>query len=66
MENLQVLLPGWETVRCIGSGSSGKVYELRKKDEYGGDFHSALKVISLNSKGVRRDGEHNERVCHAL
>ena len=30
MENLQVLLPGWETVRCIGSGSSGKVYELRK------------------------------------
>ena len=29
MENLQVLLPGWETVRCIGSGSSGKVYELR-------------------------------------
>ena len=34
MENLQVLLPGWETVRCIGSGSSGKVYELKKKDEY--------------------------------
>lgn len=49
MENLQVLLPGWETVRCIGSGSSGKVYELRKKDEYGGDFHSALKVISIPS-----------------
>lgn len=49
MENLQVLLPGWETVRCIGSGSSGKVYELKKKDEYGGDFHSALKVISIPS-----------------
>ena len=29
MENLQVLLPGWETVRCIGSGSSGKVYERK-------------------------------------
>ena len=42
-------MPGWETVRCIGSGSSGKVYELRKKDEYGGDFHSALKVISIPS-----------------
>ena len=49
MEKLQALLPGWETVRCIGSGSSGKVYELKKKDEYGGDFHSALKVISIPS-----------------
>lgn len=49
MENMQALLPGWETVRCIGSGSSGKVYELKKKDEYGGDFHSALKVISIPS-----------------
>lgn len=46
MENLQSSLPGWEIVRCIGSGSSGKVYELKKKDEYGGDFHCALKVIS--------------------
>lgn len=49
MENMQALLPGWETVRCIGSGSSGKVYELKKKDEYGGDFHSALKVVSIPS-----------------
>lgn len=47
MENLQSALPGWEIVRCIGSGSSGKVYELKKKDEYGGDFHCALKVISV-------------------
>lgn len=47
MENLQASLPGWEIVRCIGSGSSGKVYELKKKDEYGGDFHCALKVISV-------------------
>lgn len=47
MENLQTSLPGWEIVRCIGSGSSGKVYELKKKDEYGGDFHCALKVISV-------------------
>ena len=42
MENLKAALPGWEIVRCIGSGSSGKVYELKKKDEYGGDFHAAL------------------------
>ncbi|MDO4816175.1 MAG: protein kinase [Bacillota bacterium] len=48
-ENKMVTLPGWETVRIIGSGSSGTVYELRKKDEYGGDFHTALKVISIPS-----------------
>ena len=47
MDNLRASLPGWEIVRCIGSGSSGKVYELKKKDEYGGDFHAALKVISV-------------------
>lgn len=47
MENFKLSLPGWEIVRCIGSGSSGKVYELKKKDEYGGDFHAALKVISV-------------------
>ncbi len=46
MDNMS-FLPGWETVRCIGNGSSGRVYELKKKDEYGGDFHSALKVISI-------------------
>lgn len=47
MEQEFATLPGWETVHCIGSGSSGKVYELKKKDEYGGDFHCALKVISI-------------------
>ena len=47
MDVNNVIMPGWETVRCIGSGSSGKVYELVKKDEYGGNFHSALKVISI-------------------
>ena len=55
MENLQSSLPGWEIVRCIGSGSSGKVYELKKKDEYGGDFHCALKVISVPSSQKEYD-----------
>lgn len=49
MEKLSAILPGWETVRVIGSGSSGRVYELKKKDEYGGDYSSALKVISIPS-----------------
>lgn len=47
MNEKTVAFPGWETVRCIGSGSSGKVYEIKKKDEYGGDFHCALKVITV-------------------
>lgn len=49
MINDSIKLPGWETVREIGSGSSGKVYEIRKIDKYGGDFSSALKVISVPS-----------------
>lgn len=49
MEKLSAILPGWETVRMIGSGSSGRVYELKKKDEYGGDYSSALKVITIPS-----------------
>ena len=40
------LWPGWETVRVIGSGGFGKVYEIRKIDD-AGEFHSALKVISI-------------------
>lgn len=40
--------PGWETVRVIGTGGFGKVYEIRKKeDESGGNYVSALKVISI-------------------
>ena len=71
MENLQTSLPGWEIVRCIGSGSSGKVYELKKKDEYGGDFHCALKVISVPGSQKEYDEMLESRsamsiVCSAL
>ena len=55
MENNMITLPGWETVRCIGTGSSGKVYELKKNDKYGGDFRSALKVISIPSSQQEYD-----------
>lgn len=55
MDSNNVIMPGWETVRCLGSGSSGKVYELMKKDEYGGNFHSALKVISIPSSQQEYD-----------
>ncbi len=39
------LLAGWETVRVLGSGGFGKVYEIRKKGD--ADFKSALKVVSI-------------------
>ena len=55
MNSNNVIMPGWETVRCLGSGSSGKVYELMKKDEYGGNFHSALKVITIPSSQQEYD-----------
>ena len=39
--------PGWETVRLIGKGSFGSVYEIRKTDALGKTFSAALKVISI-------------------
>lgn len=38
--------PGWDTVRTIGSGGFGKVYEIQKTDSTG-SYRSALKVISI-------------------
>lgn len=67
-ENNFHALPGWETVRLIGNGSGGKVYELRKKDEYGGDFHSALKVISIpptKEEYEKMQGEMSENALRA-
>ncbi len=65
-ETKMVTLPGWETVRCIGSGSSGNVYELRKRDEYGGDFHTALKVISIPSSEKEYEEMKNSMPEYAL
>ena len=38
--------PGWETVRLIGRGSFGAVYEI-ERDNYGHMEKAALKVISI-------------------
>ena len=38
--------PGWETVRQIGSGSFGSVYEIRR-DVFGDVEQAALKVITI-------------------
>ena len=38
--------PGWETVKPLGKGSYGYVYEIKKTD-FGHEYHSALKVIEI-------------------
>ena len=42
----QVVWPGWKTVRVIGSGSYGKVYEIERQ-VFGRTEKAALKVITL-------------------
>lgn len=38
--------PGWKTVRKLGDGTYGSVYEIRR-EEYGVTYRAALKVISV-------------------
>ena len=42
----KTLWPGWETVRLIGEGSFGAVYEIQR-DVFGSTENAALKVISI-------------------
>ena len=42
----KVKWPGWETVRMIGRGSFGGVYEI-KRDVFGHKEKAALKVITI-------------------
>ena len=44
--NNKTFWPGWETVRVIGHGSFGTVYEI-ERDNYGHKEKSALKVVSI-------------------
>ena len=56
MEN-KILWPGWETVRLIGRGSYGAVYEIERELYEGEKEKAALKVISI---------PHNESEVNAL
>ena len=51
----QNLWPGWETVRLIGRGSFGAVYEIRR-DLFGAPEQAALKMITLpqNSSDIEQ------------
>ena len=46
MGEKKVLWPGWETVRLIGRGSFGAVYEI-ERDVFGHKERAALKVITI-------------------
>lgn len=43
---IKALFPGWETVRLIGRGSFGAVYEIQR-DVFGHKEKAALKMISI-------------------
>ena len=45
-EHKEYSWPGWETVRLIGRGSFGSVYEIQR-DVFGDIEKAALKVISI-------------------
>lgn len=48
----EIKYPGWEVVREIGTGSYGKVYEIKKTGSFGTTENSALKVISIPPKNL--------------
>lgn len=68
---IQCPLDGWEIVREISSGSYGRVYEIKKLDNFGETDHSALKVISIPESGnevnsYRDDGLDDESIMKIL
>ena len=50
MADLKELWPGWKTVRLIGRGSFGSVYEI-ERDVYGHIEKDALKLITIPQNG---------------
>ena len=70
MEIEKVLWPGWETVRLIGRGSFGAVYEI-ERDILGEREKAALKVIRIpqNESDIQEmygDGYDEESITNAF
>ncbi len=57
--NGKSLWPGWETVRLIGRGSFGAVYEI-ERDVFGEKEKAAMKVISLPQNGSDINEMYND------
>jgi len=51
--------PGWETVKLIGRGSFGVVYEIQR-DVFGNLEQAALKVITIPQNPGDVDEMYNE------
>ncbi len=52
MADQKVQYPGWKVVRELGSGSYGKVFEVKKEDGFGITENSALKHIQIPADNV--------------
>lgn len=59
MSNSLPVWPGWTTVRLLGRGSSGRVYEITK-DVQTALRHAAMKVISLPQSPDAIDALHRQ------
>ena len=67
MDNYLVKWPGWETVRLIGRGSFGAVYEIQRTIR-GRTEHAALKVLSIPQHesevdSLRADGYDDDSIA---
>ena len=59
MSSNQISWPGWETVRLIGRGSFGEVYEIQRK-VFDDTEKAALKVISIPQNVSDIEELHND------
>ncbi len=56
---VEQIWPEWQTIRKLGEGSFGKVYEA-KRAKYGIEEHCAVKIISIPSSQAEMDSLRNE------
>lgn len=70
MSGVKAEWPGWETVRLIGVGSFGAVYEIQR-DSFGIVEKAALKVITIprddhEIEGMRDEGYDDESITRTF
>ncbi len=68
MDSNNIIWPGWETVRKIGNGSFGNVYEIKRTISSYTEY-AALKVITIprnndEIRDLRANGYDDESITH--
>ena len=68
MNNIAIPWPDWTIVREIGRGGFGTVYEISRRDQFGYEERSALKIISIPYEAgeisqLRMDGYDNAAIA---